>query len=286
MTWYEPWTWDLSTDADKSNQQNAKSLQQVGTNALGYGNSLAANTTQDTAALNQQRQYLQGVQSGANSVSAEQLRQALQQQLAQQRSFAASASPANSAMASRNAAMNMGQASYGMAGQQATAGLQERNDAAQQLANLNLGARGQDISGTTGAYGTANQSFGQPAQQGAAVQIGMGAVGGFAGGLGHAISDRRAKKDVSAGDLAAMSATKKVAPKTFDYKNPARDGKGRQLGVMAQDLEKNPQLKHVVVNTPFGKAIHGGKLATANTAMIAALGKRVEKLEGRGRKAA
>jgi len=39
-----------------------------------------------------------------------------------------------------------------------------------------------------------------------------------------------------------------------------------------------------VIDTPEGKIVHGAKLAGANTAMLAALGKRVSELEGGKRK--
>jgi hypothetical protein len=65
---------------------------------------------------------------------------------------------------------------------------------------------------------------------------------------------------------------------TFKYKDK-KLGKDRELGVMAQDLERSG-LKHTVIETPKGKAVHGAALATANTAMLSALERRVSKIEG------
>jgi hypothetical protein len=108
--------------------------------------------------LNDAMKYQQGLMQGQNSVSAEQLRQGMQQGLAAQRSMAAGAAPQNAAMAARTAAMQMGRLGYGLSGQQSLAGLQERNMAAQNygqlgsaLGQLQLGARGQDVNAALGS---------------------------------------------------------------------------------------------------------------------------------------
>jgi hypothetical protein len=107
-----------------------------------------------------QRQYLRDLAAGKNSVSAEQLRQGLQQNLAGQRSMAASASPQNAAMAARSAANNSARLGYGMSGQAAVAGMQERNDANKMLAELIMRQREQELQAALqsrqnaiGAYG-------------------------------------------------------------------------------------------------------------------------------------
>lgn len=250
---------------------------------------------QDQAAIGSQQQYLTGLMQGKNSVSAEQLRQGLGQQLAQQQAMAAGASPNNSAMAARNAAMNMGQASYGMAGQQALAGLQERNQAASQLANLNLGA-GQLASNTALGYaGAQNQALGNAGgiasswlgnQQKSAGQFGLGILAS----MGAAASDRRLKTDIKGDDndrTKSRAILKAIEPYTYKYKDP-RFGEGEQYGVLAQDMEK-AGLGHAVMNTPYGKMVHAGKAATAGLALTASLAKRVDELEkireGQGKKA-
>jgi hypothetical protein len=175
--------------------------------------------------------------------------------------------------------MNMGRASYGMAGQQAAAGLQERNQANEALGQLNLGARGQDLQGTLGGYGAVNQGYGTALgtpQKGDADLIG-GALGGLAGGLVK--SDRRAKTDIEDGDSVADRALKGLKAFSYRYKNE-RDGKGKQFGPMAQDMEK-AGLGHAVIDTPRGKYVDGAKAATASLGLVAALGARVAKLEGK-----
>jgi len=45
-------------------------------------------------------------------------------------------------------------------------------------------------------------------------------------------------------------------PYEYNYKEPSKNGSGKRLGVMAQDLEKTPQGKGMVVNTKEGKKIN------------------------------
>lgn len=132
----------------------------IGGQAGTFGQQNAGNYQQDQAGINSSIAALQAQANGQNSVSAEQLRQGNQQALAAQSAMAAGASPNNSAMAARNAAMNMGRLSYGLSGQQATAGLQERQQAQQALANLQLGQSGQNMQGALGGYNAATGAYG------------------------------------------------------------------------------------------------------------------------------
>ncbi len=65
---------------------------------------------------------------------------------------------------------------------------------------------------------------------------------------------------------------------SYRYKDEDKYGKGERTGIMAQDLER-AGIKHAVIDTPSGKMVHGAHLATANTAMLAALRRRVERIE-------
>lgn len=242
----------------------------------GFAGQLAGDVGALNPALAQQRGYLGDVQSGKVSQSREMLRQALQQQVQQQRSAAASASPQNRAMAALTAANNMGRASYGMAGQGAMADIAERNAATSQLGSLLLGERGQDISGANAGYGNA---LGNPYQSLLQQYAPIIQAGGAA--LGAAASDRRLKKDVGDGDAKSKNILKALKSHTFKYKDE-KYGKGEQYGVMAQDLQK-AGLGHAVIDTPAGKMVDGAKTATSSLALVAALGRRVEKLE-KGRK--
>lgn len=155
---------------------------------------------QTNANMGQTQDYLRGQMQGQNSVSAEQLRQGLQQQQAAQMSMAAS-NPGNP-MAARTAAMQMARSGYGMAGQQALAGLQERNNAATQLGQsygqqgqlqlgqgqLALGRSSQDLQAGLGGYNAANNAYGQSLAHpqktwGDLIKSGAGGAAGIAGPL-------------------------------------------------------------------------------------------------------
>lgn len=224
--------------------------------------------------------------NGTDSVSALQLRQALGQQLAQQRSFAAGASPRNAAGAARTAAIQMGRASSGMSGQQAIAGLQERNQAATQYGNLLGTLRGQDLNAALSSRQNAESGYGAGmygAPQPSWIQQYGPAIVAGAGVAAAAASDRRLKKNVKDGGKKAdrmLNALRRAS--SYKYKDGDTDGDGEFVGPMAQDLEAAGS--RAVFDTPRGKMVHGARLATENTAMLAALRDRVAKLEGGARR--
>lgn len=112
-----------------------------------------------------QMAQLQAIQSGRNSVSAEQLRQGLQQNVAAQQSMAAGAAPQNQVMAARTAMMQTGRLGAGLAGQQAVAGLQERNQATMAMNGL-LANNGQLAnSAALGGWGANQAALNQQYQQ-------------------------------------------------------------------------------------------------------------------------
>lgn len=211
--------------------------------------------------------------SGQDSLSAEQLRQGLQQNLAAQRSMAASASPQNAVMASRNAMNNANRAGIGMSGQAATAGIQERAAAEQALAKILLEKRQQDAQVALGSRQNAISGYGGAKPEGSWMDK-YGAA--TAQGLGWAASDRRLKTDIEKSpDAKWIDAFSKIPAYTFRYKDE-KHGKGEQYGIMAQDLEK-AGLGHVVRDEPDGKMIDGAKLAAANTAFLGALAREARK---------
>lgn len=194
--------------------------------------------------------------------------------------MAASASPQNQAMAARTAAMQMGRQGMGMSGQAAMAGLQERNQAQQQLGSMILGQRGQDAQVATGSRGNAIAGYGGVKPEGSMLDKWANPI---AGGLGAfaKFSDKRLKEDIDDGDKVANAAIDGLRAYTYKYKDK-KLGKDNELGIMAQDLEK-AGLKHTIIETPRGKAVNGAALATSNTAMISALGRRLQKLEKGGK---
>lgn len=266
-----------SPDADLEAQRK-RDLQGEAYAASGFAgtaqNNYNANTTNGQLALNQ----LQQRANGQNSLSAMQLQQGLQQNVAAQRAMAASASPANAAMAARTAAIQSGRLGAGLAGQQAIAGLQEQQQAQQQYSQLLQGLRGQDMQAALGArqaaitgYGASNAGVPAPSflqQYGPMFQAGAQAA---------AMSDRRLKTDVRDGSDDADKSLKGLKAHFFRYKDD-KHGSGARVGVMAQDLER-AGLGHAVINTPAGKAVHGGHLATALAAMMPGIDKRLGALE-------
>ena len=140
---------------DKRNQLNG-----IGANS----NAFAQQLQQYAAGLNAEgvknRAGLQATANGQNSISAEQLRQGLQQNLSTQQSMAAGASPQNAGLAARSAAMAGGRAATALSGQQAVAGLAERQQAQQALAQSIASAYGTNVSGANNAYGGAVGAYG------------------------------------------------------------------------------------------------------------------------------
>jgi hypothetical protein len=220
-----------------------------------------------------QRAQLQRYASGQDSLSAEQLRQSLGQNLAQQSSMAAGASGNNAAMAARTAAMQQGRLSSGLAGQQATAGIQERAAANKALSDMIMGQQGLHMQGALGARSTAAQSFGAGDDEKSFLEK----YGPTIGAAAMAASDERLKTDIKDGDKTAKDALSKLGTYSYRYKDE-KHGKGQQFGVMAQQLEK-AGLGHAIVDTSEGKMVHGAKAALSGLALTAALARRVESLE-------
>lgn len=150
-----------------------------------FGQTLQDQYMQNQAGIGNTIGMLQGLAAGKNSVSAEQLRQGMQQAQAQQMSMAASATPQNQAMAARNAMMNSGNVASGMMGQQALAGLQERQNALNTLSQMQMQQSGQNMQGALGMAQNANSGYGytlQYPQKTIANMLG-GAIGGGAAAL-------------------------------------------------------------------------------------------------------
>jgi hypothetical protein len=258
MSWYKPWTWN---DESASTVEKRKDLNQQGEAAGHFANfgqdSYGAMTTEASGV----RDALRRRAMGQDSLSAEQLRQGLGQQLSMQRSMAASASPQNAPMAARTAAMQMGRASSGMAGNAAMAGIQERSQAEKALADMILQQRQQDANVALGSRQNATGAYGGVTPEGTTLQKLTPFIQAGAGAASVAASDERLKEDIEDGD-----------------DKDAKHGTGEQHGVMAQEMER-AGMKHAVIDTPGGKMVHGAKAATTSLALVAALGRRVEKLE-------
>jgi hypothetical protein len=242
---------------------------------------------------------LQALARGEQSFSAEQLRQAAQANVRQQMAMAASGR-GNPASAARTAAQNASGINTGLAGQQALAGIAERNAATGQLGGLLLGARGQDLSAVQGGRGQALQGGlgleGINAQKFGAL-LGVPTTGeqfiGAATGAGQlmAASDRRLKKDISDGSADADRLIAALTPSSFKRKTlglesdpaPAKRDM-RELGIMAQNIENTPAGDAVVNKDANGmRRIDIPALATSLAAGVGRLGERLKRLESGNR---
>ena len=264
-------------DEAESTKLQREQLAQQGQAGANFANTSEGNFQTLGVEAYDQREQLRRLAMGQDSLSREQLRQGLQSSLAGQRSMAAGASPNNQAMAARTAMINAGRMSAGMNGQAALAGIQERSAANQQLSQMIMGQRQQELQGALGSRQNAISGFGGGQKEGSDLEKALPAINVGAGALGALLSDKRAKTGIASGDDAAARALEALHARVYKYKDP-RDGAGQQLGVMAQDLERSG-LRSTVRDTPRGKMVDGAKLAGANTAMLAALARKVGKLE-------
>lgn len=99
-----------------------------------------------------------------------------------------------------------------------------------------------------------------------------------------AMSDERQKDGTrhepsGGGELAEL--LRAIRPVSFDYKDPEKDGAGRHVGLLAQDLERSEAGRTMVKETSRGKMVDGGQAALAGLAAAADLNRRVARLEGR-----
>jgi hypothetical protein len=151
------------SDALKASDRDPNDLQGQLAEQGGLSSAFAGQSEGDFRTLGgeatTERDYLRRIARGDESVSRMQLGQALQQNQAAQQSMAAGARPGNAAMAARTAAMTAGRQGAGLAGQQAIAGIQERQAAQQSLGNMLMQQRQQELQGALGGRSNANNAF-------------------------------------------------------------------------------------------------------------------------------
>ena len=105
----------------------------------------------------------------------------------------------------------------------------------------------------------------------------MGAIGTL-GAAAISMSDKRAKKKIKSGDERIKGFLDNLSAYDYEYKDK-KHGKGRQVSVMAQDLEKSDLGKQFVIDTPAGKKVDYGKGLAAILAAQAHLNKRLKQVE-------
>jgi hypothetical protein len=126
----------------------------------------------------------------------------------------------------------------------------------------------------------ANQYMGQAqaAQQGQ--QAMTGSLFNLGGTLGAAalMSDVNLKTNIE--NFSSDEFLDKLKPYKYDYKDE-KNGKGKQAGVMAQDLEKTEVGKQAVIDTPEGKMVDYNKLGPTMLSSLVELNERLKKIEGK-----
>lgn len=118
-----------------------------------------------------------------------------------------------------------------------------------------------------------NAGYGNQAQ---AQQQGIGA--GILGAVASIFSDVRAKDRIQPSQGKATEAIRSAPAYSYEYK-PGMGPPGPQVGPMAQDLERTPEGRQSVVNTPDGKAIDAGRLTLTNTAALSEQQQEIDRLK-------
>jgi len=90
------------------------------------------------------------------------------------------------------------------------------------------------------------------------------------------MSDKRLKEDVQ--DFDSRSFLDALKAHKFKYKDQGKFGAGQQVGVMAQDVEK--EVPQMVMDTPQGKMIDLAKSGGPILASLADINERLEAMEG------
>lgn len=125
--------------------------------------------------------------------------------------------------------------------------------------------------GKAGAYGSqAEQRMSDSANKQKLLGTGIAAAGMLA------MSDENLKEDIKEFD--ASDFLDSITGYKYKYKD-SKHGKGPQVGVMAQDIEK--ELPMLVKETPEGKAIDFSKAGGPVFAVMADINDRLKKLEGK-----
>ena len=128
----------------------------------------------------------------------------------------------------------------------------------------------------------ANMYQGQAQAQAQADANTMGTIGNL--GAAFIASDVRAKVNIEEGDSSVEEMLDNLSPYDYNYKDEFKEDEGdegRQLGVMAQDLEASPLGSEFVQEDENGlKRVDYGKMGSTQMAAISNLHDRLRALEG------
>lgn len=131
-------------------------------------------------------------------------------------------------------------------------------------------------SGEANAYTNQANVYQKQSDANQAFVGGLIETGGKVAAAGAGASDKNLKEDIR--DVDASKLLDELTGYKYKYKNPEEHGKGDQVGVMAQDVEKvAPQ---AVEEHSDGKYIDYNKLGGPILAALADMNERVKKIEG------
>lgn len=223
-----------------------------------------------------------------------QLEQATNRNIEQNAGLLGSQRGMNPALASRLIAQNSARAGQEAAGQSGIMRAQQQLAAQSQLGGL-LGTEAQQEiqrqqilqgaqaaqnsainQGALGAQGLTADASKQNSQT--AGQIAGGLMGGAGSAAAAMFSDERVKKDITDANKSSYDFLEKIGAHKYKYKDKSM-GEGEYISPMAQELEKTPQGKDLVEDTPAGKVVDMGHAAGLLMANQAALHDRLKELE-------
>lgn len=322
MAWWNPTSWFQSSttpgDYDVKLKNEAQINELINRGIGGLQNRAAPQVnagpqdqfrTMQLGQANQLQGIASGQQKGAGELAAE--RQAQQAQAAQQALASMRGAGGAGQLAAARQSASIGSTAAGMGRQ---AALQDQMQAQGMLGQVLGQGRGQDLSMAgqnaqlaqqqTGMNDQAYLNFlqslqgqdqlrlqGQLAAMNAAAQQAgqqrqmLGSMLGTAGqvlALPKLLSDERAKKDVAPAGAGIDALLANLRPVAYSYKDEAAHGEGRRAGILAQDLERSPLGRAMVMEEDGVKHVDAGKALSALLAGAARLDERLRKVEERG----
>lgn len=154
---------------------------------------------------------------------------------------------------------------------------QAQNTAVQNLYGLSNQALNTQANAATGMYNTQQGAYNAATQannqmMGGLLQGGGAALGGFLA------SDKSLKKDIKPADDKIKDFLETIKAEEYSYKDP-KNGKGKFVSPMAQDLEKTDVGKSMVVDTPEGKMVDYRRGLATMLAAQASLNDRIGDME-------
>lgn len=225
------------------------------------------------------------------SVTELQLRSAMDRSLGQQVAASKANRAVNPALAARQNAKMAQQSNLQTAQMAGVQKLQEQQQAQNQFANY-LGQQQQarqsglqlGLGGGSQLSAESNAVRNRDLQEQQMQNQMIGSVLGAGASVAGMMSDERMKKDIQPSKNNSKKFLDALSSKEYKYKND-KNGSGKHVSVMAQDLEKaGPMGKQMVSETKQGKMVDYGKGFGAILAAQVELNERMKEMEARYKK--